>query len=96
MNASIVSMCTSSIMYTLFLRRAGGYCTSSLSVLMSSIPLSLAASISTTSVAEPRSIMRQLSQTPQGSPSFGSSQLTAFASIFAQEVLPVPLEPQKR
>jgi len=32
----------------------------------------------------------------QGLPSIGDKQLTALASIFAQVVLPVPLEPQNR
>ena len=41
----------------------------------------------------PSSMARQDGHTPQGSPWFGFSQLTALARILAQEVLPVPRLP---
>ena len=44
----------------------------------------------------PRAIATQVWQTPQGSPSFGCSQLSAFARIRAVEVFPVPLGPLNR
>ena len=63
---------------------------------MSSTPLLEAASISSTSVAAPLSMERQAAHSPQGPAAVGCSQLTAFASILAQDVLPVPREPQNR
>ena len=55
-----------------------------------------AASISNTSIERPLSISRHISHSPQGEPSLRSRQLTAFARILAQVVLPVPREPVKR
>ena len=72
------------------------YATSSLISRILSTPLLDAASISSTSVAEPLSIDRQASQQLHGLPFTGDSQFIAFASIFAQVVFPVPREPQKR
>ena len=63
---------------------------------MLSTPLFEAASISKTSVAEPLSIDTHAAHLPQGEPFTGFSQFAAFARIFAQVVLPVPREPQKR
>jgi hypothetical protein len=63
---------------------------------MLSTLLLLAASISRTSVALPESIERQAEHSLQGLPFIGCSQLTAFASIFAVEVFPVPRVPQNR
>ena len=90
------SMCTSSMIYTRFFTCAGVYTTSLRISRTLSTPLLEAASISTTSSTLPASIPRQLAHSPHGSPSTGRSQLTAFARIFAQVVLPVPREPQKR
>ena len=61
-----------------------------------STPLLDAASISSTSMQEPESMALQASQTLQGLPWSGFRQLTAFARILAQLVLPVPLEPVNR
>ncbi len=63
---------------------------------MLSTPLLEAASISSTSVVVPASMARQAAHSPQGLPSCGSRQLTAFANILAQLVFPVPREPQNR
>ena len=63
---------------------------------MSSMPRWLAASISTRSRALPSLIAVQVRHSLHGSPSRGSRQLTAFASMRAVLVLPVPLGPQKR
>ena len=89
------SMCTSSIIYTLYLHIVGAYITSSRSALTSSTPLFDAASISIIS-GQPSAIALQLSHSPQGLPSTGDKQFTAFAISFAQVVLPVPLEPVNR
>ena len=45
---------------------------------------------------EEERIPLQISQELQGSPSTCDTQLTALAKIFAVEVFPVPLPPQKR
>ena len=95
LNADAESICTSSIMYTLYLHTVGAYITSSRSALTSSTPLFDAASISIIS-GQPAAIALQLSHSPQGLPSTGERQFTAFAISFAQVVLPVPLEPVKR
>ena len=44
----------------------------------------------------PDAMLRQLSHSPQGLPSTGCSQLTAFAKILAIVVFPVPRVPQNR
>ncbi len=62
---------------------------------MSSTLLFEAASISTTSSARPSRISTQGSQVSSGSPSTGERQLTAFATMRAVEVLPVPRGPTK-
>ena len=96
LKAATESMCTSSMMYTRYLALAGVKFDSSIRARMLSTPLLLAASISTTSRIDPSSRPRQTGQTPHGSPSCGSRQLTALARIFAQVVLPVPREPVNR
>ena len=63
---------------------------------MSSTLLLDAASISTISVKDPEIAALHISHSLHGSPSFGFRQLTALASIFAADVLPVPLHPLKR
>ena len=70
--------------------------TSSLISLILSTLLLEAASISSTSAVLPSSIAIQEGHFPQGLPPTGEVQFTAFASIFAQVVFPVPREPQKR
>ena len=70
--------------------------TSSLISLMLSTPLFEAASISITFIEVPSAIALQLLHSPHGLPSTGCSQFTAFATILAPVVLPVPLVPQKR
>ena len=96
LNADVDSICTSSMIYTRYRPYWGGYLTESRRSLISSTPLLLAASISMTSRLSSRSIRRQFSHSPQGSPFRGCSQLMARARIFAVDVLPVPREPQKR
>ena len=90
------SMCTSSMIYTLYFPSVGRYATSSRISRILSTPLFEAASISITFIEVPELIALQLSHTPQGLPFTGCSQFTAFANIFATDVLPVPLVPQKR
>ena len=70
LNAPVESMCTSSIIYTLYLAFVGKKLTSSLILLISSTLLFDAASISTTSVKEPSKISLQISHSLQGSNPF--------------------------
>ena len=63
---------------------------------MASTPLLEAASSSWTSSEVPLAISTQEVQTPQGSPSCRSVQLSALARIRAVDVLPVPRGPLKR
>jgi hypothetical protein len=63
---------------------------------MFSTPLLEAASISITFMDEPAAIALQEAHSPQGLPSTGCSQFTAFAKIFATVVFPVPRVPQNR
>ena len=77
LNAPVDNICTSSIIYTLYLARVGKKFTSSLILLISSTLLLDAASISTTSVNEPSSIALHISHSLQGSPSFGFKQFIA-------------------
>src|SRR3712207_1987796 len=91
-----VNIWASSIIYTLYLPSCGGYLTSSISSLISSTLLCDAASISDTSIESPALIFLHISHSLHGSPSWGFKQLTAFENIFAVEVFPVPLVPQKR
>ncbi len=93
--AAADSMCTSSTMYTF--HRPGvpsaAWLTRSR---IASTPLVDAASSSVTSSEVPLVISMQLWHVPQGSPPAGRSQLSAFARILADEVLPVPLGPLNR
>ena len=59
-------------------------------------PLLEAASISITFMELPAAIALQEGQFPQGLPSAGCSQFTAFAKILAMVVFPVPLVPQNK
>jgi len=96
LKASVVSICTSSMIYTLYFPSTGANFTVSRKFFISSIPLLDAASISNTSIEALLSIFLHDSQTPHGSPSFGLRQFKAFAKIFAVLVFPVPLGPVKR
>ena len=97
-SAESVSICASSIIYTLYSPTVGGYCTDSVICLRLSTPLLEAASSSTTSRNLPAVIALQLAHSPHGRAMLGSSQvqLTAFARILAVVVLPVPLVPANR
>ena len=90
LKAEVDSMCTSSMMYTLYWQTVGRKAVSSRRSRMSSTLLLEAASISETSRTVPSSMPRQTSQTPQGSGLEWSRQLMALAKILAQVVLPVP------
>ena len=96
LNAPIDSICTSSIIYTLYFPSVGRYVTSSRISRMLSTPLLDAASISITFIDVPAAIDRHIAHSPHGLPSTGCSQLTAFANIFATVVFPVPLVPQNK
>jgi hypothetical protein len=63
---------------------------------MSSIPRCDAASISITSSAVASWMRRQISHVPSGVAVGPFSQLSAFARIFASDVLPVPRGPENR
>ena len=63
---------------------------------MASTPLFDAASSSWTSSDVPRAISTQDEQTPHGSPSWGSAQLSARARMRAVDVFPVPRGPLNR
>ena len=97
LNAAGESMCTSSMMYTLYRPSLGGYSTSPISSRISSTRLFDAASISMTFMEFPAAIAAHDAQEPQGLPSSnGCSQLTAAAKILATVVLPVPRVPVNR
>ena len=89
------SACASSIMYTLCFSSRGMNRACSIMSRISSTPVLLAASSSIISAHSPALILQERQQ-PQGSPSMGSSQFTALASMRAALVLPVPLVPAKR
>ena len=93
--AAFDSMWTSSMMYTLC-RPGDPRAAWPMRSRIASTPLLEAASSSMTSIEVPRVISMQLEQTPQGSPSTRCSQLSAFAKILADDVLPVPRGPLKR
>ena len=95
LNALVVSICASSIIYTLYLTSTVAYITSCLICLIFSTLLFEAASISTTSVVLPSIIFLHTSHSLQGSPSFGFKQFIALAKILAADVFPVPLVPLK-
>ena len=92
----MVSICTSSMIYTRYFDEAGAKLTRSRSSLMLSTLLLEAASISAISVFSPFATDKQLSHSRQGSPFLGFRQLTAFAKILAVDVLPVPRVPVNR
>src|SRR3989338_5057600 len=97
LNASLVSMCTSSIIYTLRFACMGVKRTASLSSRISSIPRFDAASISMRSSALPALNSRHIWHELHGSlssPRF--SQLYAFAKSRASVVLPVPRVPENK
>src|SRR5438105_104687 len=96
LKASVVSMCASSMMYTLTLSTAGRYFTRSRKSRISSMPRLEAASISIRSTAAPVPISTQLAQTPHGSAPLRSKQLIALARIRAVDALPVPRTPENR
>jgi len=96
LKASVVSICTSSIIYILYLPSVGANFTFSLKSLISSIPRFEAASISITSIELPPVTLRQFSQSLQGSTPGPFKQFKAFAITFAVVVFPVPRGPQKR
>ncbi len=91
-HASVVSMCASSMMYTLRRSEAGRYFTFSRRSRISSMPRLLAASISRTSTELPSRISRQAVHSLHGSPSRGARQLTARARMRAVDVLPGPAD----
>ena len=97
LNAACESMCTSSMMYTLYLPTCGGTRTWSIRALMSSTPLFEAASSSWIQYERPSAKERHDSHVPHGSISAeGLEQLIIFAKIRAVVVLPTPRGPQKR
>ena len=93
LKAPVESMCTSSIIYTLYFAFVGKKFTSSRIALISSTLLLEAASISTISVKDPASAALHISHSLHGFPSCGFKQFIALAKIFALEVFPVPLLP---
>ena len=95
LKALSVSMCTSSMIYTLYLHETGGYCTFSRRSRISLTPLLDAASISTIS-SDPSASARHVAHLPQGEPFTGCSQLIARAKMRATLVFPVPRGPVKR
>ena len=97
LKAAVESMCTSSMINTLYLPTWGGMRVCSMSVLMCSTELLDAASSS--KMLNERCSLKAShdSQCPQASPSaVGDMQLMALAKILAQVVLPTPRGPQKR
>ena len=97
LNAACDSMCTSSMMYTLYLPTWGGMRTCSLSERIPSTELLLAASSSY--IEYERCWLNDWhdSHLLHGSPSpVGARQLIVFAKILAQVVFPTPRGPQNR
>ncbi len=96
--AALLSMCTSSIRYTLTFDVAPmPRLTRSTRSRIASTPLFDAASISTRSLKLPAAIATQFSHVPSGSPSSPRCrQLSALARMRAVVVLPVPRGPEKR
>ena len=91
LKAPVESIWTSSIIYILYLQKAGIKLTLSLKERISSTPLLLAASISTISLSF-KSKDLQIEHSPQIS-LVKLRQLTAWAKILAVLVLPVPRGP---
>ena len=97
LNAAEESMCTSSMMYTLYLPTWGGIITFSVRSLMSSTELLEAASSSWMQYERPWAKEMHDSHSPQGSRSApGFMQFIVFAKILALEVFPTPRGPQNR
>ena len=97
LNAAVESMCTSSMMNTLYLPTCGGMRVCSISAFMFSTELLLAASSSYMLNERCSLKARQLSHSLQASPpSVGLRQLIALAKMRAQVVLPTPRGPQNR
>ena len=96
LNALVESICTSSMIKTLYFPSVGEYLELSMISLMLSTLLFDAASSSVTFIDAMESMLLHTAHFPHGLPSTGLSQLTAFAKSFATEVLPVPLVPQNR
>ncbi len=96
LNASLVSIWTSSMTYTLYLPPTGARRTRSRSVRISSMPRLDAASISMTSTPSPRAMLTQAGHSPHGSPATALGQLRALASTRAVVVFPVPRGPQNK
>lgn len=92
----LLSMCTSSTIYTRLRTLAGENTASSRRARTLSTPLLDAASSSTTSRIDPSSMPRQAAHWLHGLPLTGCSQLTALARILAQVVLAVPRVPMNR
>ena len=92
LKALVLSIWTSSIIYTLYLDVIGDSFTLSIISLIWSTPVFDAASISYISLFKLK--LLQISQFKQGLPFVLSKQLIAFANIFAVLVLPVPLGPE--
>ena len=95
-DASFVSMCASSTMYTFLRPCTGRSATRSRISRMSSMPRWLAASSSITSTDVASWIERHDSHSLHGVGVGPCSQLIAFARILAIDVLPVPRGPAKR
>ena len=97
LKAAVESMCTSSMINTLYLPTWGGIRVCSISVLMFSTELLLAASSSKMFIERPSLNALQFSHSLQASPSaVGDEQLMALAKMRAQVVLPTPRGPQNR
>ena len=96
LKAAVESMCTSSMMYILYLPRVGTYLTLSRSSRTLSTPVLDAPSISKTSTDEPEAMVLHDSQLLHGVGVGPSAQLRHLARILAAVVLPTPLGPEKR
>ena len=97
LNAAVDSMCTSSMINTLYLPTCGGMRVCSMSDFICSTELLLAASSSKMLYERCSLKARQLSHSPHASPSaVGLKQLMALAKIRAHVVFPTPLGPQNR
>ena len=96
LNASFVSICTSSIIKIRYLPLLGGYFTVSRKLLISSIPRFDAPSNSWTSRLLPWVISWQFVHLLQGLLSWGFEQFNAFEKIRAVVVLPTPLNPENK
>jgi hypothetical protein len=97
LKAAVDSICTSSMINTLYFPVCGGMCVCSIKAFICSTPLLEAASSSKMFSERPSAKALQLSHSPQASPvAVGLRQLITFAKIRAHVVLPTPRGPQKR